>query len=122
VAGRFWPCAGGIGCREWFAVRRRVLVEHADWRLGVMTAWALHEAGYAVATCPGPQPDDLCPLLRGRECPLAERADVILSSIGTLPEGKSIAACLRARLPRTPLLLDVEPHEAAQAVRAALGH
>ena len=101
---------------------RRVLIEHADWRVGVLTAWALHEAGYAVATCPGPRVGDPCPVLTGRRCPLAEHTDVILSSLTTLPDGKSIAASHRAQLPQTPLLLNVEPHKAAWVVREALGH
>jgi hypothetical protein len=41
-------------------MRRRVLVEHTDPLLGVLTARALHEAGYAVATCPGPSLGDPC--------------------------------------------------------------
>ncbi len=90
--------------------------------MGVLTAWALHEAGYAVATCPGPRVGDPCPVLTGRRCPLAEHTDVILSSLTTLPDGKSIAASHRAQLPQTPLLLNVEPHKAAWVVREALGH
>jgi hypothetical protein len=102
-------------------MRHCVLIEQGDWRLGVLTAWAIHQAGYAVATCPGPQAGDPCPVLRDLQCPLAEHADVILSSLTTLPHGRSIVASHRARLPQTPLLLNVEPHEAAWAVRAALG-
>ena len=84
-------------------------------------ARALHDAGFAVATCPGPTKNEPCPLLRGGECSLAQRADVIVSNLATHPDGRSIAACLRALLPRTPLLRNVEPHEAAWVVREALG-
>jgi len=45
-----------------------------------------------------------------------------LTALQWSPDGRSIAASHRARLPQTPLLLNIEPHEAAWAVRAALGH
>jgi hypothetical protein len=61
-------------------------------------------------------------VITGRRCPLAEQADVILSSLTTLPEGRSIAASHGTQLPQTPLLLNVAPHEAAWLVREALGH
>ena len=102
-------------------MRPRVLVEHADPRAGIAVARALHDVGFAVATCPGPTQNEPCPLLTGSECSLALRADVIVSNLTAHPDGRSVAACLRAQLPRTPLLRNVEPHEAAWVVREALG-
>ena len=101
---------------------RRVLVEHTDLHLGIATARALHDAGYAVATCPGPKFGDPCPLLRGRECSLAKRAHVIVSNLKAHPDGQCIAAALRAHHPRVPLVRNVEPEDAPAAVHAALGH
>lgn len=103
-------------------MRRRVLVEHTDPLLGVLTARALHAAGYAVATCPGPSLGDACPLLRGRDCTLAGRAHVIVSNLAEHPDGQCIAAGLRARHPRVPLVRNVRPEDAPAAVDAALGH
>jgi len=103
-------------------MRRRVLVEHTNPSLGIATARALHDAGYAVATCPGPRPGDPCPLLRGHHCALAANAHVIVSNLTLHPEGKGIAAGLRARCPRVPLVRNVDPEHAPAAVRAALGH
>jgi len=103
-------------------MRRRVLVEHTDSSLGIATARALHDAGYAVATCPGPKIDDPCPVLRGRDCTLAERAHVIVSNLKAHPDGQCIAAGRRARHPRVPLVRNVEPEDAPAAVHAALGH
>jgi hypothetical protein len=103
-------------------MRRRVLVEHTDPLLGVLTARALHDAGYAVATCPGPSLAEPCPLLRGRDCELARRAHAILSNLANHPDGRCVAAGLRARHPRVPLVRNVEPDDAPAAVHAALGH
>jgi hypothetical protein len=102
------------------ALRRRVLVEHTDARAGAATARALHDAGYAVAACPGPMRDEPCPLLRGEDCPLARRACAIVSNVAAHPEGDEIRARLRARYPRTPLLVGVEPRDAVGAVTGLL--
>jgi hypothetical protein len=99
----------------------RVLVEHTDAWAGRAIANALHDAGFAVATCPGPTLGDPCPVLRGEECHLAKRARVIVSGLRTHPEGRAIAACLRVQHPRTPLLRGVEPHTAVADVLGALG-
>jgi hypothetical protein len=102
-------------------MRRRVLVEHTDPLQGVLTARALHDAGYAVATCPGPTVAEPCPLLRGRDCDLARRAHAIVSNLGDHPDGRCVAAGLRVRHPRVPFVRNVEPDDASAAVHAALG-
>jgi hypothetical protein len=102
-------------------MRRRVLVEHSDPRAGTALARSLHDAGYAVATCPGPTLQEPCPVLRGEECPLASRADVIVSELREHPEGRTIAAWLRVQHPRTPQLRGVEPSSVVGEVVAALG-
>ena len=99
----------------------RVLVEHTDPREGRAIATALHDAGFAVATCPGPTFCDPCPVLRGEECSLARRARVIVSGLRAHPEGRAIAACLRVHHPRTPLLRGVEAQTAVGDVLGALG-
>ena len=102
-------------------MRPRALVEHTDPYAGIATALALRDAGFAVATCPGPGPAIPCPILAGGECALAERADVIVSSLDASPDGGAVAWCLRQRLPRTPLLTDVEPDVVAARALAAIG-
>jgi hypothetical protein len=102
-------------------MRSRVLVEHTDPRAGRGIAQALHDAGFAVATCPGPSWQEPCPVLRGEECALARRADVIVSCLREHADGRAIAACLRVQHPRTPLLRSVEPHSAVGDVCGALG-
>jgi hypothetical protein len=97
-------------------------VEHSNARQGIATARALRDAGFAVAACPGPTLEEPCPVLRGRQCHLADRADVILACLPTVPEATRIFACHRARLPRTPLIVGVEPEDAPAAAHAALGH
>jgi hypothetical protein len=103
-------------------MRRRVLVEHLDPGEGRAIAGVLHDAGFAVATCPGPTLQEPCPVLRGQTCPLAERADVIVSVLRAHPEGRAISACLRVQHPGTPLLRAVEVDTAVGDVCAALGH
>ncbi len=99
----------------------RVLVEHTDPLAGRAIAKALHDAGFAVATCPGPTLEEPCPVLRGEECALARRAHTIVSGLRDHPDGRAIAACLRVQHPRTPLLRSVEPHTAVGDVCASLG-
>jgi hypothetical protein len=101
-------------------MRPRVLVEHSDPRAGRAIAQALHDGGFAVATCPGPTRQEPCPVLRGHECLLATRADVIVSGLRDHPDGRAIAAWLRVQHPRTPLLRSVEPHSAVGDVCSAL--
>ena len=100
----------------------KVLVEHTDPRAGRAIAHALHGAGFAVATCPGPSRQEPCPVMRGEECALARRADVIVSCLREHADGRAIAACLRVRHTRTPLLRGVEPETAVGDVLGALGH
>jgi hypothetical protein len=99
----------------------RVLVEHVDPQAGRGIARVLHDAGFAVATCPGPTLCEPCPVLRGEECPLAARADVIVSGLREHPDGRAIAAWLRVQHPRTPLLRRVEAQTAVVDVCSALG-
>ena len=103
-------------------MQSRVLVEHTDSRAGRAIAHALHDAGFAVATCPGPSREEPCPVMRGEECALARRADVIVSCLREHADGRAIAACLRVQHPRTPLLRAVAPETAVADVLGALGH
>jgi len=99
----------------------RVLVEHTDPGAGREIARRLHDAGFAVATCPGPTQQEPCPVLRGEECQLASGADVIISGLRDHPDGRAVAACLRVQPPRKPFLRTVEPHTAVVDVCSALG-
>jgi NAD(P)-dependent dehydrogenase (short-subunit alcohol dehydrogenase family) len=100
--------------------RRRVLIECADAETGLATARALHDAGYAVATCPGPRAGEPCPELTGHVCGLAANAGAIVSDLTGNADGRRVVACLRARYPETPLLLGLEPCDAVGAVTGAL--
>jgi hypothetical protein len=102
-------------------MRSKVLVEHTDPGAGRAIAQSLHDAGFAVATCPGPSWQEPCPVLRGEECALARRAAVIVSCLREHEDGRAIASCLRVQHPRTPLLRAVEPDSAVHDVHAALG-
>lgn len=59
-----------------------LLVEDAP-DLGTYEAYALEAEGHRVLRCGGaPTPLAACPMMRGRPCPLAEAADVIVFSCG----------------------------------------
>jgi hypothetical protein len=74
---------------------------------------ALRTCGYEVVSCPGPAEVD-CPVLRGRACPRAERADVLLydRDVAEAPHGDRILLTeLRELYADKPLIL-AEPDRA----------
>jgi hypothetical protein len=58
----------------------RVLVVHHDLELAGQEADSLRRFGYEVIECGGPMRNS-CPVLAGRSCDLAERADVLLYDV-----------------------------------------
>jgi hypothetical protein len=58
----------------------RVLVVHHDLDLAGQEADALRRFGYDVVECGGPT-RNRCPVLAGRACDLAERADVLVYDV-----------------------------------------
>jgi DNA-binding response OmpR family regulator len=99
-----WPWAGP-----------RVLVEHADGERADALLDAFRRAGYAVAVCAGPLPDERCPLTCDEGCAAADGADLIVSSLGLqTSETRDVLASLRRRLPRTPLLVEAPTDDVAQ--------
>lgn len=84
---------------------------------------ALRACGYEVMSCPGPGEAD-CPLLRGRPCPRAERADVLLYD-RTIAEattgGRILLTELRALYADKPLIL-AEPDRALPASDRLVDH
>jgi hypothetical protein len=93
----------------------RVLIEDPDLESGLETAWALRQAGYTVAICRGPEPDEYCPLVGADDCGLVTGADVIVSGVG--PE---VEEAVRRRHPGKPVLAPASPDELVTAVAAAL--
>ena len=93
-----WPWVG----------QARVLIEHADESAGLALAAILREAGFAVAVCPGPEQPDRCPLTGPEGCAVAHGADAVVSSLGLeRPETREVLLALRARYPKTPLVVEV---------------
>jgi hypothetical protein len=92
----------------------RVLIEHQNPRVLTRHAKALSDAGFHVETCPGPSAfeDRACPLVEGRGCGPAERADVILNG---LPLGDiEVFIAQRRNLPGTPTQLTLSEGERAR--------
>ncbi len=83
--------------------RPRVLVETADRALRISDFRFLVDAGFDVAICAGPgHNDELCPLLRGEECELVSKADVVLHE---LDSDLQIAAAIKTAYPNLPVLV-----------------
>ncbi len=65
------------------ADQANVVVECADAAEGWIVGRALAEAGHRIATCTGPDASTgPCPLVDGRGCSAAERADVVVNLLG----------------------------------------
>lgn len=61
----------------------RALVVHRDARIAAGEAEVLRSLGYEVDRCPGPT-RQACPLVRGRPCPHAEWADILVYDLASL--------------------------------------
>jgi hypothetical protein len=85
----------------------RVLVVHHDLDLAGQEADALRRFGYEVIECGGPS-RNTCPVLAGRSCDLAERADVLVYDVwssGDIEGSRTLIANIRDVHPDTPVVL-----------------
>jgi hypothetical protein len=100
-----------------FNDRPRALIEDADFGSALATASVLRRAGYAVAICRGPEPDEYCPLVGAHDCELVAGADVVVCSLG-----EEIEEAVQRRHPSTPVVTSVDPETAVAAVGQAIGN
>jgi len=108
----------------------RVLVVHHDLDLAGMEADSLRRFGYEVTECGGPT-RNVCPVLAGRPCDLAERADVLVYDVwasGDAEGARTLIENIRDIHPETPvvltspgLALSWEQETGAHAVTELLG-
>jgi hypothetical protein len=85
----------------------RVLVVHHDLDLAGQEADSLRRYGYDVTECGGPT-RNRCPVLSGRTCDLAERADVLVYdswASGDAEGARSLIENIREIHPDTPVVL-----------------
>ena len=85
----------------------RVLVVHHDLDLAGQEADSLRRHGYEVVECGGPT-RNRCPVLAGRPCDLAERADVLVYDAwasGDADGAETLIAGIREIHPDTPVVL-----------------
>jgi len=85
----------------------RALVVHHDLDLGGQEADSLRRFGYDVLECGGPT-RNVCPVLAGRPCDLAERADVLVYDVwasGDAEGARTLVENIREIHPDTPLVL-----------------
>ena len=85
----------------------RVLVVHHDLDLAGQEANSLRRFGYDVIECGGPT-RNRCPVLAGRPCDLAERADVLVYDVwasGDAEGARTLIENIRDVHPDTPVVL-----------------
>lgn len=85
----------------------RVLVVHHDLDLAGQEADALRRFGYEVIECGGPTRNS-CPVLAGRPCDLATRADVLVYDAwasGDADGARTLIENIRDIHPETPIVL-----------------
>jgi hypothetical protein len=85
----------------------RVLVVHHDLDLAGQEADSLRRYGYEVVECGGPT-RNVCPVLAGRPCDLAERADVLVYDVwasGDAEGSRILIENIRDVHPDTPVVL-----------------
>ena len=103
---------------EWFSPHRpghrpRLLIEDDRPALAISDFSLFHDAGFDVAFCSGPGDDPhACPVMSGQECPLLTAADVVLHG---LDPALGIAAALRRRHPRLPVVIEQRRDEDGSA-------
>jgi hypothetical protein len=85
------------------AHRPRILIEDDRPALAISDFSMFERAGFDVAFCSGPGPDEAaCPLLRGERCPALSGADAVLHG---LDPRLGVAQAIRRTLPSTPVVL-----------------
>lgn len=85
----------------------RVLVVHHDLDLAGQEADALRRYGYDVVECSGPT-RNRCPVLAGKACDLAERADVLVYDVwssGDMEGSRTLISNIRDVHPDAPVVL-----------------
>jgi hypothetical protein len=85
----------------------RALVVHHDLDLGGQEADSLRRFGYEVIECGGPT-RNICPILAGRPCDLAEKADVLVYDVwasGDAEGARALIEGIRDIHPDTPIVL-----------------
>jgi len=82
----------------------RLLIEASLPALAISDFRLFQQAGFDVAFCPGPGSDlRSCPLLHGRRCVLADKADVVLHG---LDPRLGIATAIRRQRPELPVVVE----------------
>ena len=85
----------------------RVLVVHHDLDMAGQEADSLRRFGYEVTECGGPTRNQ-CPVLAGRPCDLADRADVLVYDVwasGDADGARTLIENIRDVHPDTPVVL-----------------
>lgn len=87
---------------------RRVLIESNDWAQQESLARILEGAGYATATCDGPEAGMRCSLVVGSGCSACRDADVVVHVLRhSDARNREVLLEIRRRFPDLPLVVEV---------------
>jgi len=86
----------------------RVLIEAGDWAQQESLARILQDAGYATASCDGPEAGMRCSLVAGSGCSGCREADVVVHALRhSDPRNREVLLEVRQRFPDLPLIVEV---------------
>jgi len=87
---------------------QRVLIEAGDWALEKSLARILQQAGYATASCDGPESGIRCRLVAGGGCSGCREADVVVHALRhSDSRNREVLLEIRKRFPDLPLIVEV---------------
>ena len=91
------------------SARTKVVVEASEWANREVLVKHLHEAGYEVVGCEGPEGSNArCALVATGECETVRQADVVVQSFQQAdPRNAEVLAHLREHYPDTPIVVEV---------------
>jgi len=103
----------------------RVLVEAADGGEAFSRLRLLETAGYQASWCPGPErrPQRRCPLLGGTDCPLIDKADVVVCALGLDHEStREVLQAMHRVYPGKAVVLETTASSADEWAPLVAGH
>jgi hypothetical protein len=112
-------CNFADGGSEGGATMTRVLMVYHDAEVADIEADELRRNGYEVDRCAGPIGGAPCPVLHGKACWQADRADVLVyDTFDSELHGENLVASLRAMHPNRPLVLTSSGQSSTDATRS----
>lgn len=102
----------------------RVLIEAEDGAEALARVRLLEAHGYDALWCPGPHRSDGgdCPLVRGAACPLADEAEVVVSSLDLAqPGSRLVLQAMASEHPELPVIVETTKIESQKWADVLVG-